>query len=100
MKTENHGATLVITDIDRLSATNATWFEELAGARLSDTHRTVDVDLSHARFIDSDGLEALIAVRSRLVGRQGRVRLLSPAPMVKTMLKLLHLDRVFDIVNN
>lgn len=100
MKTESHGATLVISDIDRLSATNAAWFEELAGVRLVDTHRTVDVDLSHARFIDSDGLEALVAVRSLLVSRQGRVRLLSPAPMVQTMLKLLHLDRVFDIVNN
>lgn len=100
MKTETHGGTLVITGFDRLSATNAIWFKELAAARLTEAHRVVDVDLAGTKFIDSEGLGALIAVKKRLAGRQGQVRLLRPIPMIEGFLKLLHMDQVFDIVTN
>jgi anti-sigma B factor antagonist len=100
MKAETRGDTLIISELDRLSAINATWFKELAGASLTEAHRVVEVDLTQARFIDSDGLGALLSVKKRIAARQGQMRLRRPSPMVETMLKLLHMDRVFDIDNS
>ncbi len=100
MTTETCGDILLVTGLDRLSATNAMLFKEVTLAQLAAEHRFVDVDATGISFIDSDGLGALIAVQRRLTPRQGRVRLLRPQVMVLQLLELLRMEQVFDIVKH
>jgi anti-anti-sigma factor len=59
----------------------------------------VDVDLSTARSVDSNGLGALISVHKTLCLRGGRLRLLRPPPLVAEMFQILQLDKIFDIIH-
>ena len=98
MTTETRGDALIVTGLDRLSATNANWFKELTCSKLAETHRFVEVDLARVAFIDSDGLGALISVKKRLAARDGQLRLLRPQPPVEQLLRMLHLEQVFDLI--
>ncbi|MBI4718124.1 MAG: STAS domain-containing protein [Planctomycetes bacterium] len=58
------------------------------------------VDLSGLRFVNSDGLAALIhlVTRSRLNG--GQVVLFAPSPFVREVLNITRLDTWFDICDS
>ena len=100
MNIHSNGDTLTITGLDRLTSVNARYFKERALATLEDRHAVVDLDLSTTRFLDSEGLGALIAVKRRVAARDGRLRLLHPIPFVQQLLELLRLDQVFEVVRN
>lgn len=98
MRTQTDGAVLLVRDIRNLGATNAALFKEVAHAGLRGEHRVLEVDLSEAEFVDSEGLGALVAVHKRMCMVQGCVRLLRPRPMVLQLLELTRLDGLFEIV--
>lgn len=98
MHTETHGETLLLTDIPSLTSANGRHFKELAQASLKPEHRCVEVDLSVARFMDSEGLGALISVHKTMCSRAGCVRLRNPTTFVVDLLKLLRLDGLFPVV--
>ena len=68
--------------------------------RIPENERDHVVDLAKAKYIDSDGLGALIAITKRLADRQGQVRLLRPGPTVTGLLRMSRLDRLFEIVSS
>lgn len=98
MRTESRGDTLLITDIPTLTSDTSRPFKEYAHGALRAEHTCVEVDLSHARTVDSEGLGALISVHKAMCNRAGQVRLLQPAPLIADMFKLLKLDHLFQIV--
>jgi anti-anti-sigma regulatory factor len=98
MHTESSGDTLRILDIPTLTSDTSRPFRDYARAALRPEHQCVEVDLSHARTVDSDGIGALISVHKAMRTRAGQVRLLQPAPLIAEMFKLLKLDHLFHIV--
>ncbi len=89
---------LVIRGISELVAANARVFKERVLAVLTDSHKTIDLDLSQTSFIDSTGLGALISLDKAIRPRKGVVRLLHPTSSVLTLLELTRLHRVFEVV--
>ena len=98
MRSEANGEVLMVTGLPRLTAEDVALFKDLVRATLADHHRVVEVDLSEARTMDSEGVGALIAVHKRMRERDGTVRLRQPTPFVAQLLQLLKLDRVLEIV--
>lgn len=98
MKIETQGTSLRISGLTELNATNASSFREAIRAALSDSVKTVDVDLSLTRFLDSSGLGALIALQRTLAARKAQVRIINPASAAQQILELTRLHRVFEIV--
>jgi anti-anti-sigma factor len=98
MRTEKRGDTLVVDEILTLNSESCRLFKEMVHGALLPEHKVVEVDLSRARTVDSDGIGALISVQKAVCGRGGKVRLIRPAPMIADMFKLLQLDRVFEVV--
>lgn len=99
MRTEKLGDTLLVTDIPTLTSDTSRAFKEYVNGSLGPEHKFVDVDLSTARSVDSNGLGALISVHKTLCLRGGRLRLLYPPPLVAEMFQILQLDKIFDIVH-
>lgn len=97
MRTENRGDTLLITEISTLTSETSRPFKEFAHGALRAEHKFVEVDLSRARTVDSDGIGALISVHKAICGRGGQVRLLQPAPLIAGLFKLLKLESLFAI---
>lgn len=89
--------TLQVTGLDRLGASNCDEFKRLVQPHLTENIRVVELDCTHLRFIDSDGLGTLITIHKRLAGGAGRVRLRQPTPAVLSLLRLMRLDEVFEI---
>ena len=98
MRTETHGPTLLLTDLPSLTAANSRHFKELTHATLTPEHRVVDVDLSAARILDSEGLGALISIHKTMCARQGQVRLLNPTPVIEELVKLVRLDQLLPTI--
>jgi anti-sigma B factor antagonist len=98
MLSEAKGEVLTVTDLPRLTAEDVALFKELVRATLADHHRVVEVDLSGARTLDSEGVGALIAVHKRMRERDGALRLKGPTPFVRQLLLLLKLDRILEIL--
>lgn len=99
MKTESNGDTLLVTEFDNLSATQAGLLRDLVQSSLLPEHRHVDVEMGSARFVDSEGLSALISIHKSLAVRGGSVRLLNAGPMVRDLFKLTRLEGLFEFVS-
>ena len=83
--------------MDRLDGTNSDSFRALVKAGLKDNHRVVQVDFSLVRFIDSQGMGALLSAHKLVVPRGGVVRLTKVQPTVRGFLELLKLQQLFEI---
>ncbi|MBI5684412.1 MAG: STAS domain-containing protein [Verrucomicrobia bacterium] len=99
MKTRTQGDTLVITDFTELNTTNATWLQDLVRQSLVHAHKIIELDLSKVKFLDSNGISALISIHKTMCKRGGRIRLSGPTPAVSQILQLLSLNEVFEIIN-
>jgi len=91
--------TLRITGVTRLSGADAKAFRNELQAALRPGLRTIAIDLSETRFLDSSGLGALVALRQTANRTNGAitVRLLNPTRPVEQLVRLTRLDRVFEI---
>lgn len=99
MKTRTQGDTLFITDFSELNTTNATWLQDLVRQSLEQAHKVIELDLTKVRFLDSNGISALISIHKTMCRRGGKIRLLGPTPAVFQILQLLSLNEVFEIIN-
>lgn len=99
MKTRTQGDTLIITDFTELNTTNAMWLQDLVRQSLVHAHKTIELDLSKVKFLDSNGISALISIHKTMCKRGGKMRLLRPMPAVSQILQLLSLNEVFEIIN-
>ena len=98
MRTYDRGDTLFITEIPTLTSDNSRPFKEYAHGSLRPEHKYVEVDLSQARSVDSEGVGALFSVHKAICTRGGRVRLLKPSPLVAGLFTVLKLDHIFEII--
>lgn len=62
------------------------------------SRRAVDfvIDFEHCRFLSSEGLEALLAVRRRCEERRGQVKLAGLDANCRKILQITRLDRRFE----
>jgi len=98
MNIKVQGDTLNIDGIKELSAANANDFREQVRAAMKESVKNIEIDLSHAMFLDSCGLGALISVHKTACSRNGMVRLINPAPPVRQILELTRMHRIFEVV--
>ncbi len=80
-----------------IDLSTARLLRETALCALRHHSSTLDVDLSGVPFMDSSGLEALIATRRRAELHGGRLRLIAPTPAVMRVIEVTGLDRLFEI---
>ena len=88
---------LRVTGLDRLGASNSAEFKQQVLLRLPAKCRLVELDCSTMRYIDSDGLGTLVGIHKRLAANEGKMRLHLPSPTLRQLLRLLHLDEIFEV---
>ena len=94
---EDYGQVVVVTPMDpRLDASIAQDFRDAAIEMVQPKHSICALDLSHVTFVDSTGIGAMIALMNRL-GRDRRLEICGPAPMVRKVFRMTRLDTVFNI---
>ena len=92
-----HDDTLTVLGLDYLSATNATAFKDAVRPRIDPGHPVVEVDCATVRFIDSEGLGALISLHRTVLQHDGKIRLINTSPLVRKLIELIHFDEIFEI---
>ncbi len=60
-------------------------------------HTRLLLNLSGVRYLSSDVLAVLACRQRRLDASRGRIQLCGLDPLLKDMLRITHLDRVFDV---
>ena len=94
---ESYGEVVVLTPMDpRLDATIAREFRDEAIEMIKPEHTVCALDLSHVTFVDSTGIGAMIALMNS-IGRERRLEVCGPAPMVRKVFRMTRLDTVFNI---
>ena len=61
--------------------------------------KIVHMDLSEADYLDSSGVGWLLSCHKRMKQAGGRLTLERPHPMVANVLRVLKLERVFDMAD-
>ena len=92
-----HDNVLQVQGLDCLSATNCANFRNDVRSKIDAAHPIVEVDCSGVRFIDSEGLGALISVHRTAVQHQGKIRLVHPTPLVRKLIELIHFDEILEL---
>jgi anti-anti-sigma factor len=98
MRTHSLGDTLLVNEFDNFSGPCASMVRDLVRATLKPDHKYVEIDLKNSRFVDSEGLSALISLHKTVVQRDGAVRIRNASPMVRDLFQLTHLDTLFEFV--
>lgn len=100
MKISHKGDNLSISEVPDLSAATSDRFRHDVCKALPGGVRTIEVDLSQTRFVDSCGLGALIGVYNTAARKNGEVsvRLLNPSPPLQQLFELTRLHRIFEVV--
>jgi len=97
--TETMGGILLVTPkVERLDALRAPEFREQMIA-LVEGKPLVVLDLSQVQFMDSSGLGSLVAVM-KAITEGGQLRIAEPNWMVRNVLRLTRLDRIFHIYDS
>ncbi len=89
---------LVVMGVKELSAANSEHFLQMVRSAILPEHRSIEIDLSQTKFVDSCGLGTFISLRNTMMERCGTVRLLNPTPFVQQLLSLTRFDHLFDCV--
>jgi anti-anti-sigma factor len=72
-------------------------FREAALAAIDQGHTDVHIDLSAVTFMDSTGLNALLATSRRAESAGGRLQLVDPPRAVKRVLEVTGVKQLFEI---
>jgi len=102
MDISRHNGTLRVTGLRELHSASAQSFCSALGISLPEGVRTIEIDLSLVRDVDSAGLGALVSLyeTANTHGRrQGgiAVRLTNPDPPVLQIIELARLHHLFEI---
>ena len=93
-----YGQILRVSDVPELNALNAPSLRDQVRAALKPEVRTIELDLSETKFVDSSGLGSLIAIQKTAVTLGGSVVIVNPTSTVVQILELTRLHRVLEIV--
>lgn len=77
--------------------TNSDALREVLDAEVAKQPRTMIIDLSGLRFMDSSALHALLRVNRSLDRQGGVLALVSPQPAVAKILRLTTADRLIPV---
>lgn len=99
MKITQDGESLNITELRDLSSANSDVFRQEVCRSMPPMVKTIEVDLSQTRSVDSCGLGALIGIY-KMATRNGDVtlRLVNPSSSLQQMFELTRLHRIFEVV--
>lgn len=99
MKITRDGENLNISEIRDLSSANSESFRQEVCRSLPPAVKTIEVDMSQTKSIDSCGLGALIGVY-KMATRNGDVivRLINPSSSLQQMFELTRMHRIFEVV--
>lgn len=99
MKITQDGENLNISEVKDLCSANSESFRHEVCKSLPGSVKTIEVDMSQTRFVDSCGLGALIGVY-KAATRHGDVtlRLVNPSASLQQMFELTRLHRIFEVV--
>lgn len=99
MKIQQREETLNVSHIEELGAANSTAFRDEVRAALPASLKTIEIDLSQTKFVDSCGLGALISLYKSVNSHNGgvTVRLVNPTPPVLQLFELTRMHRIFEI---
>ena len=98
MNIEQTNDTLLISQLDELTASSAGAFKKETKGRVTSDIKNIDLDASALNFIDSSGLGALISLQKLTKERGGKLRILSPSTSIVQIIELTHLHRILEIV--
>lgn|SRR5687767_12416446 len=100
MKITQEGDNLNISEVKDLCSGNSDTFRHEVCKSLPAAVKTIEVDLSQTRFVDSCGLGALIGVykTASRANNDVTVRLVNPSAPLQQMFELTRLHRIFDVV--
>ena len=100
MKIIQNGDILNVSDLKDLCSMNSDNFRSEVCRALPSSVRTIEVDLSETRFVDSCGLGALVGVYKTASRGNGSVtmRLVNPTPPIQQIFELTRLHRLFEVV--
>lgn len=90
-------ATVLHLHEERLDAHISQEFKEYLLRLLENGAKTLVLDLSEVRFVDSSGLGALLSGHKNASLREGRFALAGVQARVQSMFELTRLHRVFEI---
>jgi len=97
VKCDEYGQVCVIALQGDFAGPEAEQVQKVVEQRLKDRRwLNFVIDFEHARFISSDGLEGLLAVRRRCEERHGQVRLSGLDENCKRILQITRLDHRFE----
>lgn len=97
IRTQKQNDSLLVTGLAELSSRNCVHFKELVKVQLGEQLRVVDVDCSELKFLDSEGMGALISVRRFLAPRAGVIRLNKVTPSIRRLLELVKFQEIVEI---
>ena len=96
IETEITRGVLIITCVDsRLDAAVAQPFFKLIQNHIDKGHQHLVIDLSRVKFVDSTGLGALVRCLKEL-GSQGQLVLYGVGELVRSLLQMTRLDKIFS----
>ncbi|GBD93689.1 putative anti-sigma factor antagonist [bacterium BMS3Abin05] len=96
-KREN--STSVIVNEQRIDAQNAGEFRKYLLDLLASGNRTLIVNLSEVKFMDSSGLGALVYALREAKMKNGDVKVFHLKEQVISMFKVTRLNKIFEIVD-
>jgi anti-sigma B factor antagonist len=94
-QTEN--GTLIIRLGGELDAESNEYFFKCVEDEIKNGHRNIVINCSDLGFISSIGLAAFIRARSRVAKSGGRIYLARVNSTIMNVLKIVNLDKIFDI---
>lgn len=94
---ETTGETALLKLKQDLTYANLKAFQAFAGARLREGKHTLKLEFSSVKFIDSAGVGAMAALHKSCKEKGGELVLLNPNATVRSILKIVGLDRLLRL---
>ncbi len=95
------GDSVVIEVGDTLDMSNAQEFKEWVREKfIKKGFKTVILDFSRVRYIDSYALGVFVALQRSLSEREGQLVIVSPNDSIRKILEVTYLDKVIRVVDS
>jgi anti-sigma B factor antagonist len=99
--TESQDGNVVVVEIPKyLSADTSEDFKDFLYGLVDQGKYRIVIDLSHAEYVDSSGLGAIVSRLAYCRSLKGDIRLASPSEFMNSLLKITHLDQVLKVFPN
>lgn len=98
--TEVEGLKIVKIEGDIIGEENGLQIIEVITDELESGVKTLAVDLSEVRYMNSSGIGMLITLHTKFKNKSGELCLVSPTDQIRKLLSITKLDSIFTIVDS